>query len=444
MSTERQGILIAPSPDPSASGGSVSPPPETPAKKKLWDTILTSTPVLMTVLATVLAGLSASEMTSAQYDRATAAQNQSKVGDEYNFFQAKRIRGTTLEMTATLLHALAEPGPLDADHWHQTLDVLVEEINQADKEVNRLAARKQNLTSTPPKSASEESLTRLRDLLQLTSSRLDALQAQALDLRKKTAETLAQDKVGLSEAFTYLQGGLPMTRDVPMQEIKDLEPYAGAIGELVQAAAQRRSEADTIALVRTVPVSALQSAYELSVDNSNRFKAATDKLKKAFATLNKLFQKQLELARSFHRIVRALTHSLPDPGSDPGPEMKEANALAQRLTHRDQEVKDGVEQLFRDFKAALSEYEARRYDKEAQYNQANANLYELQVRKSNFESDRHMLRKTILFFAMLAAQGGVTIATLALAMRRRNLLWGFALLAGMLAVSTCAYVTMGT
>ena len=39
-----------------------------------WGKILSSTPVVMAVVATLLAGLASSEMTRAQYDRSLAAQ----------------------------------------------------------------------------------------------------------------------------------------------------------------------------------------------------------------------------------------------------------------------------------------------------------------------------------------------------------------------------------
>ena len=58
-----------------------------------WGKMLAATPVVMAVVATLLAGLASSEMTSAQYDRAFAAQQQSKAGDQWSFFQAKRLRG---------------------------------------------------------------------------------------------------------------------------------------------------------------------------------------------------------------------------------------------------------------------------------------------------------------------------------------------------------------
>jgi len=78
-----------------------------------WGKVLLATPVVMTVVATLLAGLASSEMTRAQYDRSLAAQEQSKAGDQWSFFQAKRLRGTMQLSTLDLLKATASVRPLD-------------------------------------------------------------------------------------------------------------------------------------------------------------------------------------------------------------------------------------------------------------------------------------------------------------------------------------------
>ena len=75
--------------------------------------LLTATPIVMTVIATMLAGLSSSEMTRAQYDRSLAAQQQSKAGDQWSFFQAKRLRGAMQRSTLDLLQATTEVHPLN-------------------------------------------------------------------------------------------------------------------------------------------------------------------------------------------------------------------------------------------------------------------------------------------------------------------------------------------
>src|SRR3954469_18852371 len=84
-----------------------------PKPPGIWGLILTSTPVVLTVLATTFAGLSSSEMTRSMYFRSLAAQHQSKAGDQWAFFQAKRIRGTTLESTVELLQGITHAEPFN-------------------------------------------------------------------------------------------------------------------------------------------------------------------------------------------------------------------------------------------------------------------------------------------------------------------------------------------
>lgn len=80
----------------------------------IWGKILSATPVVMTVIATMLAGLASSEMTRAQYDRSLAAQQQSKAGDQWSYFQAKKLRGALQRNTLDILQATADVQPLTA------------------------------------------------------------------------------------------------------------------------------------------------------------------------------------------------------------------------------------------------------------------------------------------------------------------------------------------
>lgn len=82
-----------------------------------WGKVLTATPVIMTVIATMLAGLSSSEMTRAQYSRSLAAQQQSKAGDQWSFFQAKRLRGSMQRSTLDLLQATTAPRTVEPSLW---------------------------------------------------------------------------------------------------------------------------------------------------------------------------------------------------------------------------------------------------------------------------------------------------------------------------------------
>lgn len=83
--------------------------------KSTWDKVITSTPVVMTIVATVLAGLSSSEMNQAQYYRATAAQQQSKASDQWALFQAKRGRASDAEQRAEMFLTLGDAGPFSID-----------------------------------------------------------------------------------------------------------------------------------------------------------------------------------------------------------------------------------------------------------------------------------------------------------------------------------------
>jgi len=80
----------------------------------LWGKVLGATPVAMAVVATVLAGLASSEMNRAQYDRALAAQLQSKASDQWNLFQAKKLRSAMQIDTADLLAAAHPAAPAPA------------------------------------------------------------------------------------------------------------------------------------------------------------------------------------------------------------------------------------------------------------------------------------------------------------------------------------------
>ncbi len=91
-----------------------SPRPAEESSGKPAGTLLSSLPVALTVVATLLAGLSNGEMTRAQYARSLASQQQSKVGDQWSFFQAKRLRSTFIKNELGYLQATTELRPLDS------------------------------------------------------------------------------------------------------------------------------------------------------------------------------------------------------------------------------------------------------------------------------------------------------------------------------------------
>lgn len=90
----------------------------------LMGRVMGATPVVMAVLSTLLAGLASSEMTKAQYDRSLAAQEQSKAGDQWSFFQAKKLRAALHRNTLDLLAATTHGDEFDSPALRQSIDAL--------------------------------------------------------------------------------------------------------------------------------------------------------------------------------------------------------------------------------------------------------------------------------------------------------------------------------
>jgi hypothetical protein len=89
-----------------------------------WGKVLTATPVVMTVIATLLAGLASSEMTRAQCDRSLGAQLQSKAGDQWSYFQAKKLRSAIQHSSIEILQATSDVLAL-GDHVFEKIPAAV-------------------------------------------------------------------------------------------------------------------------------------------------------------------------------------------------------------------------------------------------------------------------------------------------------------------------------
>ena len=304
--------------------------------------ILSATPVVMAVVATMLAGLASSEMTKAQYQRSLGAQQQSKAGDQWSFFQAKRMRSALQNNTADLLQSIADVRALDAATFPGQLESL---------------------------SLSGDS--------------------------KQKAAAVAQSDSG-KQALTLLSKG-------------ELPAYPGAVELSAEIKAAMEGVENSVPddemerLIRKVDDRSLEKALSDAREQTKRFDAATKPINQSIDQLNSA----LGLAR-------------------PSTESTVASG--------------GGAPLLRHFTAARLRYAALRYEAEARLNQTIANLYELQVRRSNLEAEHHRKRSQRFFFGMLAAQAGVIISTFAMAARNRNFLWSLAAGAGLIAVAFAIYV----
>jgi hypothetical protein len=150
-------------------------------------------------------------MTRAQYDRAFAAQLQSKAGDQWSYFQAKRLRGVMQRNTLDLLRSTTLVRPLDAAALKQFGDLAPSTI--AALETGQLPAVPPATFDSKVKAAleavensrPENEITPL--LLALTATDLDAAlknareRAQAFDLAlQPVIETI--DRIDKSLATT--------------------------------------------------------------------------------------------------------------------------------------------------------------------------------------------------------------------------------------------------
>lgn len=285
--------------------------------------ILAATPVVMTVIATMLAGLASSEMTKAQYDRSLAAQQQAKAGDQWNFFQAKKLRGSQQRSTFDVLQATSEILPIEP------------------------AALQRALAASP--------------------------QAGLLDTSNGQVTLVALEKLELPAS----------AKNVALTS--EIRNALAAIESL-------RPDTDVVPLLAKIDPQVLASSLIEAKNAADAFDAAMKPVSQAIDSIDSVLQGQ--------------------PSSP----------------------------VKRDFTAARVRLAAKRYDAEARLNQTIANLFELQVHKSNISAERHHNRSKRFFFGMLGAQMAVIVSTFAMAARKRNFLWGIAAFAGIAALAFAAYV----
>jgi hypothetical protein len=389
--------------------------------KSFVDTIMSATPVILTVLATLLAGLSSSEMTQAQYYRSMAAQYQSKAGDQWGFFQAKRIRGSGLEQTADLLRpsgdALDQSLPSVAARLRKQIKSAVKQTEQLPE---LLAPAGVTVVEYVP---SQESFQQAAEKLVQT---LRAKSEAAAALEKKITQRLQTPET--KRVLAYLAGkSIPQT----VAEAADENPV---ILEACKAVRERKPDTEIVTLLRDLPKTELLDAIARAEARAADFEKETKPVTRAIDDLGGLVKETTAVARGVYRGIQDLESRIHFriTGADYPP--------ISWLVRTANTVWSGADSLQADFKAARHSFKARCYEHEARQNQSVAELYELEVRLHSADSDRHRQRSKNFFYGMLAAQAGVTIATVGLAVRRKSVFWGLASLAGLGAVAFSSYV----
>jgi len=395
-----------------------------PPKKTLWTVVLSSTPVILTVVATILAGLSSSEMTQAQYHRSLAAQNQSKASDQWTFFQFKRSRGQEVRMALDRLPVLSKTDKLDPALLRTAAAQLVSDLQQAEREVRNL-----NALLSSSKSALGNQADKLRQaaerLLAIIHVEVKNAQAVEAELKQMLEVSAAQ------EAFGYLATDrLPPVKTSALEEPR--------VQEALKAIEARQNEQETASLIGKISEDTLQHEIGLAEGNVLAVERSNKPVSGVLEELEKLIFRQAQLGWDLQRNTRRLEAALDGlPTSD---SLAALRAAAVAVVHTGNSVKNKVTELSNDFKATQYDYTVRRYDSEARHNQKAATLYEVQIRKSSVSSETHRQRSRHFFYGMLIAQAGVTIASFSLAVKHRNMLWGLATVAGIGAIALSGYV----
>jgi uncharacterized protein YqgV (UPF0045/DUF77 family) len=353
-----------------------------------WGKILTATPVVMAVIATMLAGLASSEMNKAQYDRALAAQQQSKAGDQWSFFQAKRLRSAIQRNTFDLLQTSGDLHPFDP----AALRVAAEQLPA------QLASVEAGLAQSAGAGQSEA------DKQALLAYQNKSAQRQAEAAQVKTGLLTLLDSPAGQRALTMLQeGALP--------SVPPAAPVAPTIKAAMDAVENSKLESELAPLLTEVTLNSLDETLRAARDQAQAFDTATKPINQTIDQMDALLARRSALLQGRPAVL------VTDAG---GPRIPLTTA--------------------RDFTAARLRYAALRYETEARLNQSVADLYELQVRKSNTSAERHHARSQRFFFGMLAAQLAVIVSTFAIAARQRNFLWSIAAAAGLAAIAFAVYV----
>ena len=363
----------------------------------IWGRILSATPVVMAVIATMLAGLASSEMTRAQYARSLAAQQQSKAGDQWSFFQAKRLRGAAQRNTLDLLQATVDMSPLSTERLKQSASQLPAQIDLAGaqiKETLQRASKERSdsaILQPPQKEMMEEYL-------------------QGLDGRKAQAEEVKSEMLALLGSADVVAALASMQR-CELPDVSGNSTMEHKLKAALDAVESSRPEKETAIIVAQVDDNVLDDALRAARNRTQALDAATKPIGQAIDRVERLLVRQTTLLQEARAILLM-------------------GGVNSKITPSP----------YNDFVASRLRYVAGRYDAEAKLNQDIGKLCELQVRKSNQSAERHHSRSQRFFYGMLAAQLGVIVATFAIAARKRNLLWSLAAGAGLVAVGFGAYV----
>jgi hypothetical protein len=430
--------------------------PAAQEKKSWFETVVVSTPVLLTVIATFLVGQSSSEMTRAQYFRAVASQNQSKVGDQWGFFQAKRIRGQILEGNADLLLA-QNRAPFSRDTFVDAAQGMVKELRHALRDVETPNSAGQ--PTAVEKHIVKEQSGIARDLKTLLgeAEKSLALAKSACNPpadgwqgeRQVLTPKIVQAALDALQHSSKKNNGTKVSKDSKGKEIKETNEaiaadQAALLNEIMDDIQKRKHESEIAPKVLKLTDETLEQAIKAADSRADEVYRQGKSIENVLEEFDFLVERQTALAFDYQKIATRLKPLLektePD-AHDKRPEIRKTLVtIHENIERRADAIRALNAKLQGDFKAARHAYGARRYEDDARSNQESAYLYEVKVQLSSARSDKHLFRSKMFLLAMLVAQAGVTIATLAMAVKRKSIFWLLATLTGIIAIGFGTYV----
>jgi len=433
--------------------------PATPAaqEKKSWfETVVISTPVLLTVIATFMVGQSSSEMTKAQYFRAVASQNQSKVADQWGFFQAKRIRGQILEGNADLLLA-QKRAPFSRDTFVDAAQGMVNELRHALRDVESPNSAGQS--AAVEKHIVKELSGIARDLktllgeaeksLALTKSAFNPPADGWQGERRLLTPKNVQATLDALQPISKKNQGTNVSQNSKSKESKESNEaiaadQAAVLKEIIDDIQKRRHENEIAPKVLRPRDETVNRAIKAADSRADEVYQRGKSIENVLEEFDFLVERQTGLAFDYQQIAARLKPLLEktEPYSqDKTSEIRKTLIqVHEKMERRADAISALNAKLQGDFKAARHAYGSRRYEDDARSNQESAYLYEVKVQLSSARSDKHLFRSKMFLLAMLVAQAGVTIATLALAVQRKSIFWLLATLTGFIAIGFGAYV----
>ena len=275
--------------------------------RDFWETIITTTPVGLTVVATILAGLSSSEMTQAQYHRSLAAQEQSKGADQWSFAQFKKTRGLIGQTRV---------------NWNQTVPVDggAQRLQTAAQRLSNQFEQGQNAANQLQQAAgmSQEDLKEAGQPLQAAVQQLLTVAREKAGVAKQLAADIAREigKDDVRKAFVYLDSEkLPEVQEKPINDPQ--------IEQAAQAIADGKPQPEIAGLVLPIPKRRLDEAIHVAEDNALAFEKAAKSVDQGLGRLDRFVQKQAALAQEFHVAAAEVAMYVPTGNS-------KLNALAPR------------------------------------------------------------------------------------------------------------------